>query len=291
MKKISDQPAKFIMLVSLLIITVLACQTEPSPKATSIDSSTTAEVSSEPVLKKTPNELEAKKTEVPSREAKEILYPWVDQLSIRDAPNRTGKVVARVGSNDELTFTGKKSEQNETIVLRGVAYEEPWLEVFTKDKKEGWVFGGAVKKKGEKKGNPIINDTQFYFENFGSYNLKDWDKKSIKDESGGDAEILVILYQRGEQFLEITKSDGGEYGYSRTYKVMDASKQTLLERILEFQIDPFKLTETVTDFTIKPARIYSRSQILKKHFMQLNAKPLIVNNENWMQNSVKDSSN
>lgn len=257
-----------------VIVTLFTCDSNDNKTAASSESEPdnekviTTEVTSNPGEDAVPKKLQAS----------DVLYTWVDQLNLREAPDRKSKVVATIQSEEPLAYTGERSDQHETIVLRGVAYEEPWLQVTTANQVEGWVFGGAVKRKEETKGNALINDQQFDFPHFGRFDLKTWEKVKTNNESGGDAEIDITTYQKGNQILEITKSDVGEYGYSRSYKLMDANKKMLNLRELKFDVDPqFAITETVTDYTKQPAKQYMRSQKINKHFMQLNAIPEMAN--------------
>jgi hypothetical protein len=113
---------------------------------------------------------------------RETLYTWVDRLNIRQTPALSGEVVANVAKNVGLEFTGEQAEKLETIVLRGVAYQDTWLKVITPDGKEGWVFGGAVRREGEPKGNGPITDTEFDFPIFGKYDLSEWKKTGERRE-------------------------------------------------------------------------------------------------------------
>ncbi len=218
--------------------------------------------------------------------AKDLVYAWVDKLNIRDAPNTKGKTVVSVNSDDVLEFTGEKSEQNETIVLRGVAYDEPWLKVVTADQKEGWVFGGAVKRKDETKGNNVISDEKFDFPHFGKFDLSGWKKENTDKGGEGDVEITTTTYKKGNQLLEISSSDMFDYGYGRTYKLMDANGKTLKERTLYFiaDTDVKELTEVVKNFTTSPTKVYQRSQKFKKHHSQFSSLPMMVNG-NWSESS------
>jgi len=104
----------------------------------------------------------------PSEPAKDILYTWVDGLNVRDQPSTKGNTVARVKPNEPLTFTGEQSPKAETIVLRGVAYHEPWLKITTADRKDGWVYGGAVKLKDQLKGNASLSPNRcWHWRRFG----------------------------------------------------------------------------------------------------------------------------
>ena len=107
------------------------------------------------------------------------VFTWVDKLNVRNKPTTKGKVISSVRSKDAMLFTGEISDDFETIVLRGVAYYEPWLRVKIPDGQTGWVFGGAVKQIDEEKGNNPISDTNFTFPYFGKYNMENWKKKYI----------------------------------------------------------------------------------------------------------------
>ncbi len=278
MKTIYHFPFKSIGCILTLLIFAAACQNDSKPKEAIDGTSTSSEDTTEVIRNQT------EETTTNPVKIDDYLYPWVDQLNIRNAPNSKAKIVASVPENEALTFTGEKSEAQETIVLRGVAYNEPWFKIVTKDQKEGWVFGGAVKRDGEVKGNAIINDQQFEFPHFGKYHLKDWTKLSSQDESGGDAEINTTIYKKENQFLEMTIVEVGEYGYSRTYRLLDADKKVLKERLLDFEIDPLILREIVNDYTSQPVKKYSRSQTMKQHFMQLNTRPLMVSGQ-WTEST------
>lgn len=212
-----------------------------------------------------------------------ILYTWVDGLNVRDQPTTKGKTVARVKPNEPLTFTGETSLTSETIVLRGVAYHEPWMKISTADKKDGWVFGGAVKEKEELKGNASISDSKFEFPVFGFYDLSKWEEVSRDDEgTGGDAESENVTYRLEDRMLKITKTDVGEYGNMKSYTLLDKAGNVLKERNFDFSADgEFKLTEMVIDHTDIPAKRYTRSQVLDKHLMKLNARPEMVLG-NWV---------
>ncbi len=216
----------------------------------------------------------------PATSAPEIRYTWVDQLNVRDKPTTKGKVVARVKPNEPLTLTGETSPQPETIVLRGVAYKEPWYRITTADKKDGWVFGGAVKEKEAMKGNAPIKDELFDFPAFGYYNLSDWSHLMTEDSEEGDAETRSRSYRSKEGWLlEIEETEVGEYGYSHSYRLTDRSGNLLKERKFSFSVDPNSITEEIVDHTDIPAKRYTRTQELDQHFMQLNDRPLMAKGE------------
>lgn len=264
------------LLTLLLAVTFTACNGDQSsgPEETT-PSTATAPAAAPP-----------KEAEPPSPADDNIRYTWVDQLNVRDQPNTNGKVVARVKPNEPLTPTGETSPEPETIVLRGVAYDEPWYRITTADGKNGWVFGGAIKAKDEIKGNAVRSPTRIDFPVFGEYDLTKWLKtKAAMTENGGDAEIKTSVYTSDNQELTVTKISTGEYGYSRIYRLTDGSGNLLKERRFSFSTDPNMITEEVVDHTDIPAKRYTRMQKIDKHFMQLNDLPLMARGE-WKTERV-----
>ncbi len=208
-------------------------------------------------------------------------YAWVDNINIRETFHIKGKVIGTYTSEDALEYTGITSNVKDLIVLRGVAYDENWLKVVTKDNKKGWVFGGAVKQEGDEKGNGIITQDVFDFPHFGSFDLTSWTDLGVVKSEAGDAETSTFRYMKNNQILEIEKTNVGEYGYYYTYRLMDAKNKLQKERKFGFTAGMgnngtmMELSETVKDYDSK--KQYERQQMLTKHFMQLNARPEMVN--------------
>ena len=210
---------------------------------------------------------------------KDLVFAWVDKLNIRSAPNLKGTAITAVNSNDALEFTGERSKEKETVVLRGKPYEDNWLKVKTPDDKEGWVFGGAVKQKDEKKGNDLITADKFHFEHFGNFDLSEWKKTGTRTE-GDEVDYTVATYEKGGQVLEVTDSDMGEMHYGYSYKLMDSDKKVLKTRDFSFSAGggkPFILTENVKDYTSNPPTEFNRSQETNKHFYDMNERPVMAN--------------
>lgn len=237
----------------------------------------------------TPKEVE-KVVETPKVD--NTYYAWVDNINIRDVANTKGKVVGTYTSEDALEFTGTKSDSKEIIVLRGVAYDDYWMKVTTKDNKEGWVYAGAVQQKDGQKGNGIITKNKFDFAHFGKFDISSWTDLGITKREGGDAETIEYSYFKDNQIIEIEKTEVGEHGYYNTFKLMDAKRKLLKERSFDFTVEmgdsspKMELTETVKDFIAK--KEYTRSQKINKHFIQLNARPQMVYGT-WKETALKET--
>lgn len=214
---------------------------------------------------------------------KDLIFAWVDKLNVRDNASPKGKAIAAVDSDAALEFTGVKSGDVETIVLRGVAYEDLWYKIVTEDGKEGWVFGGAVKRQDESKGNGSITDTKFAFPYFGDFDLSTWKKLGARTE-GEEVDYEITSYQKGNQILETTSSDMGEMYYGYDYKLKDKDEKIIKERSFSFTGDGKMLEEKVKDYRTNTK--YTRKQTLMKHWHQLNAKPVMVNG-NWTKSTLQ----
>lgn len=265
----------FVLAAGLLLLAAACGETSPAE-----DASATVAIEPEPRIEMT--------LAPAGRQAGETVQAWVDQLNIREKPDTKAKKVASARKGEALTFTGEQTDKTETIVLRGIAYDEPWLKVRTKDKLEGWVFSGAVKGEGEMKGNAIIDDLHFNFPAFGNFDLSKWQEISSVNTEGGDAETTTKRYQKADQLLEISATDVGEYGYTRTYKLLDLAANIMKERNFSFEVDSeLRITETVTDYTNTPPIRYTRSQPMKLHFMQLNELPLMAAGK-WTESELEE---
>ncbi|MEL6660745.1 MAG: SH3 domain-containing protein [Bacteroidota bacterium] len=214
----------------------------------------------------------------------EPVYAWVENLNLRDSPSTSGKVIASVQPKDALERV-EQSATTEAIVLRGVLYDEPWIKVKTAAGEEGWVFGGAVKRKDELKGNAPIDEKKFRFPVFGEFDLNEWTYQSVEiGDSEGDVNGENHYYRRGDQMLLIRNYES-EYGYGYVYVLKTTRDQVLKERFFDFSNDVLELTETVKDYTTDPAREYSRSQKTKLASRQLNAKPVMLSGP-WTEKNI-----
>ena len=261
----------------LLLLLIVSCKNE-----TTVDNTTETTLSAleEDEKANTPEVSDSK----PEIKTKDLVYAWVDKLNIRDSPSLDGTSITSVQSNDALEFTGIKSDQNEFIVLRGVLYEEPWLKIITPDGKEGWVFGGAVKLKDEKKGNGPVDDLIFDYTHFGSFNLTKWKKFDTKSREGGDVTTDSGKYSNSKQIIEFSNSRSA-YTYGTSHSLYDNNKKLLKKRDFHCSLDISKMDETVIDYTSTPPKKYMRSQKLPKPIYELNERPNRVNGK-WEESII-----
>ncbi|MEO1436883.1 MAG: SH3 domain-containing protein [Bacteroidota bacterium] len=274
-------PRRLIQTCKLLFLIALftSCESKTTPQSTTDTKEKTEQKNDETARSTKPIDIPPIQNDPPEvHEKDELLYTWVDELNIRSTPNAKGYKLTKVESNKALKFLGETSDESQTIVLRGVAYHEPWYKIETPDGQQGWVFGGAVKEKGEQKGNAPITDMSFDFPYFGAYDLSEWKFDRVEKGGGGDAENTTIMYTKGNRMLTVESTEVGEYGYSYRQKLSDLSGNLLKEREFHFAADvqPKELTETVKDYAASPPRQYQRIQKIDAHFMTLNSRPQLA---------------
>lgn len=205
-------------------------------------------------------------------QANETLIAWVDLLNVRAEPNTSGRIVASLRENAIVTYTGERTNELHKIELRGTTFEAPWLKIRTADGKEGWVFGGAVERKGENKG---VQRSSMSVAELAKLEMSQWTKRNAWKAGAGDAESVTTIYQKGDLRLAIRKTEVGEYGYSRTYDLFNKDYQLVKRRFVDWggEHPTFSLTETITDLESAPAKTFKRSQAFSKHFFQLKPRP------------------
>ena len=205
-------------------------------------------------------------------------YTWVDNLNLRDAPSLRGKVLTKLSTSERLMLTGEQSGSTETIVLRGGLYEEPWYEVETGAGVKGWVFGGALKAAGERKGNAPLSLLKFNHPRFGHYDLSSWEKLSSEPFKGGDIVGTLTTY-RGNGERMTLREYGSEYGYGIEYQRLNLKGDPLQTRTLFYDNISSELSEEVVSYLEEPKEVYRRVQKVNKPYQQLRSKPLIVQGE------------
>jgi len=69
---------------------------------------------------------------------------YVSKLRLHNSPGESAPIIGKVDEGDILFLTGRITNWNDTIELRGTRYTMPWIEVTTRGGVTGWVFGGAT---------------------------------------------------------------------------------------------------------------------------------------------------
>lgn len=93
------------------------------------------------------DEVELKSTEpiIPIKSIPAIseLTLTVDNLKLRAKPGSDGKELMRLPEKSVVVPTGEKTDLKQQVSLRGLSYNEPWLEVQVNDNVKGWIYAGA----------------------------------------------------------------------------------------------------------------------------------------------------
>lgn len=211
------------------------------------------------------------------------LYPWVEELLIRETPDLKGKIITVLQKGNAVKFLGETSKEKLTYVLKGIAYNDYWLKVATNQDTEGWIYGGAVTIEKNPKMYGLESDTKFHFEHFGKFDLSTWESIPNTSQTEGDHYVATSIYKKGSQILKIATVEVGEYGYGKVYQLLDENNTIRKERIFKYLVNTdtepysYELTEFINDYTVSPAKKYIKKQMVDTHFMQLNSKPYYVN--------------
>ncbi len=88
--------------------------------------------------------IDSMKNEKPTK-VETVFETNIDYLRLREKEGKSGKIIDVLPARTKLIATGQVSEHRTEEVLRGIRFNEPWVEVKTKNGKVGWVFGGALK--------------------------------------------------------------------------------------------------------------------------------------------------
>lgn len=79
------------------------------------------------------------------KEEDQKLYSWLEDLRVREKPEKSATVVAELGVGESVTYLNEKTAFTIQVNIRGQNLDEPWLKVKTREGIEGWVFGGGLK--------------------------------------------------------------------------------------------------------------------------------------------------
>lgn len=73
-----------------------------------------------------------------------IMTTSVDNLRLRETPGSDGKELMRLPEKSVVMPTGNKTDLKQVVSLRGLSYNEPWIEVKVDENITGWLYAGAV---------------------------------------------------------------------------------------------------------------------------------------------------
>lgn len=221
---------------------------------------------------------EAEETNDPPA-ASAVRYAWVNDLNVRAEPRAAAAIVTKVQPTDELKLTGKNSGAAEPIVLRGILFEEPWLEVALPDGQTGWVYGGAVRGADEVKGGAPLTSTTFNYPAFGNFDLSQWETLKKVELPGEDVMTVQRSYGRDDRTL-VVEEYHSEYGMGSSMTLRGGGGYLLKERVFKYDNLAETITESVTDHSGDVPVTYLRERPAPGPYQQLNAEPRMLTG-NW----------
>ena len=115
----------------LLLLVIFSCQNISEPDSGKSQDENNSEKSKATLSK----------AEIPTLSEMTIA---VDNLRLREKPGSEGKEIMRLPERSVVIPTGQKTELKQKVSLRGISYNEPWIEVQVNESTSGWVFGGAI---------------------------------------------------------------------------------------------------------------------------------------------------
>lgn len=207
------------------------------------------------------------------------LTPWVDRLTVRDAPSSSGKRIGSVSAGDLLIATGSYGNDTEAVLLRGGLYETPFVEVTLADETQGYVYAGGVRELDAQQPEYSTDELTIAVPRFGTYRLREWRELSHIDVSEPEMDASTRIYRLAQRKLEDYRYSLGEMGYGRSLRLMSMDGEVLREYNFRWNNDgggPSKLEELVVMHDSSPPRAYARKQQTSAHFAQLGGQPTRV---------------
>ncbi len=121
---------RYLSLFLFSLLFIISCKSDPKP-----DSETETTIATKQQDTINVPELDLK----PSK-----LKVGLESLRLRERPGRDGKEMAYLKKGTIISETGEVSDFTTRIKLRGVWFDEPWIQIKTEQGLEGWVYGGGV---------------------------------------------------------------------------------------------------------------------------------------------------
>lgn len=185
------------------------------------------------------------------------LRVWVNRLAVRKDPKLDGVRLAIMPENKRLTPTGKVSDHQDGVVLRGTYFVDHWYEVKTGTGQTGWVFGGGVVKPGEVKAIQPAPD-RISEPMFGDYDLTKWEKiEEGPEKDAGDFDVHRVVYKNVDRLLTIRRGKG-EYAYFTEQTLSNLDGDPLKTRKLTYSNGAGEISEVVVDHTGSRPETYTR---------------------------------
>lgn len=120
---------------------------------------------------------------------------------------------------------------------------------------------------------PPFNSPQINFEHFGNFDLATWKSTPAKiNDSEGDTVMETVTYAKDDATMTVETAQS-EYHHEVTYTLKDGKGNVQKTHTLSFPNDTKELTETVNDYTVKPAKKFTRTQIMTQSWQQMTPIP------------------
>lgn len=179
----------------------------------------------------------------------------VDNLNLRDQPNKGGKVITQFKEGEFVEATGEVSTNKEKATLRGIEWEEPYYKVTstTPQQHTGWAYGGALQRvySGPRATSPDLGKLVQLSMFLKTLNVKKlesgkqaWDfvKTNFADSRGTLSDAAFVLLER---FLFRMEIEGEFYKMTEKIKWADEDYQAINDR--RFNMGKYPITKTLGD--------------------------------------------
>lgn len=139
-----------------------------------------------------------------------IAFSVVSNLRVREQPDLESKVISMLQEGEKVVFLGEKSNNTESVVLRGQKITAPFFKIKTLGGEIGWVFGGAINFK--KPTNIAYKAVVAFFivrQNEDAEMISDWSVYSSEALNAARKAGLITLFVDDEFHQVAIKDDKG----------------------------------------------------------------------------------
>jgi hypothetical protein len=179
----------------------------------------------------------------------------VDNLNLREQPNKNAKVVAQFAEGEFVEGTGETSTNKEEVSLRGIPYNEQYVKVIstTPQQHAGWAYGGALNLvyAGERANSPDLgklSQLTLFLKTLNAKKLesgkKAWDyaRQHFATANGTLADAACILLA---DFMFHMEAEGGFY--TLTEKIQWAQDDYDAVSADKFDMNKYPLTKSLAE--------------------------------------------